>query len=58
MGYNAANGTKLWEGAVGAGAATPVSYELGGKQYLAILGGRGQANSPAKVTVFTLDAAR
>lgn len=52
--YNAATGEKLWSGDVGAGAATPMSYELDGKQYIAILGGRGQANSPAKVTVFTL----
>ncbi len=54
--YNAQTGAKLWEGAVGGGAATPVSYELDGKQYIAIAGGRGAANQAAeKVTVFSLD---
>ena len=53
--YNAQTGAKLWEGAVGPGAATPVTYELDGKQYIAILGGRGAQNQPAqKLTVFTL----
>ncbi len=57
--YNAQNGTKLWEGAVGPGAATPISYELDGKQYIAILGGRGAQNQPVqKLTVFALEAAR
>jgi quinohemoprotein ethanol dehydrogenase len=52
--YNAQTGAKLWESSVGAGAATPVSYELDGKQYIAIAAGRGQGNQPAKVTVFAL----
>ncbi|MEP6961606.1 MAG: PQQ-dependent dehydrogenase, methanol/ethanol family, partial [Acidobacteriota bacterium] len=36
VGYNAATGEKLWEGQVGAGAATPVSYRVDGRQYVAI----------------------
>jgi glucose dehydrogenase len=57
--YNAQNGTKLWEGTVGPGAATPITYELDGKQYIAILGGRGAQNQPAqKMTVFALETAR
>lgn len=54
--YNAQTGTKLWEGAVGGGAATPITYELDGKQYIAIAGGRGQANQPERVTVFALES--
>jgi PQQ-dependent dehydrogenase (methanol/ethanol family) len=51
--YNAKTGARLWEGAVGAGAAVPVSYELDGVQYIAMLGGRGGDN-PARVTAFAL----
>lgn len=53
--YNAQTGAKLWESPVGAGAATPISYELDGKQYIAIAAGRGQQNQPARVTVFALN---
>jgi PQQ-dependent dehydrogenase (methanol/ethanol family) len=53
--YEARTGAKLWEGAVGPGAATPISYELDGRQYIAILGGRGAPNqAPQKLTVFSL----
>jgi PQQ-dependent dehydrogenase (methanol/ethanol family) len=51
--YNAKTGAKLWEGAVGPGAAVPVSYELDGVQYIAMLGGRG-GDTPARVTAFAL----
>jgi quinohemoprotein ethanol dehydrogenase len=51
--YQAKTGAKLWEGAVGPGAAVPVSYELDGIQYIAMLGGRG-GDTPARVTAFAL----
>jgi len=38
--YDAANGKKLWSFNVGAGAnSPPVSYEVGGKQYIAVAAG-------------------
>jgi quinohemoprotein ethanol dehydrogenase len=53
--YEAATGTALWEGKVGAGAATPATFEIEGRQYVAVLGGRGGPNGdPARVTAFAL----
>jgi quinohemoprotein ethanol dehydrogenase len=44
--YNAESGSKLWEMSLGVrNMASPIAYELGGKQYIAILGGR--AANPA-----------
>ncbi len=55
--YDARTGTPLWRGPVGAGAATPVTFELDGRQYVAVLGGRGGPNGdPARVTAFALSA--
>jgi quinohemoprotein ethanol dehydrogenase len=51
--YNAATGAKLWSAPVGAGAATPMSYSLDGKQYIAILAGRG-GNGPSHMVAFAL----
>ncbi len=39
--YKADTGEKLWETEIGAGAATPVAFELDGAQYISILSGRG-----------------
>jgi quinohemoprotein ethanol dehydrogenase len=39
--YRADTGEKLWQAATAPGAATPVTYEIDGKQYVAILAGRG-----------------
>ncbi len=40
--YSADKGEKLWEMPLGiVGMAAPVSYELNGKQYVAVFGGRG-----------------
>jgi glucose dehydrogenase len=39
--YRADTGEKLWESPTAAGAATPVTYEIDGKQYVSILAGRG-----------------
>lgn len=56
--YHAETGAKLWESTVGPGAATPVSYEIDGRQYIAILGGRGgNGQPPARVSVFALPRA-
>jgi quinohemoprotein ethanol dehydrogenase len=56
--YDAGTGTVLWQGDVGAGAATPVAYELDGRQFIAVLGGRGGPNgAPARVTAFALAGA-
>jgi quinohemoprotein ethanol dehydrogenase len=49
----AKTGAKLWESAVGPGAAVPVSFELDGIQYIAMLGGRG-GDTSARVTAFAL----
>jgi quinohemoprotein ethanol dehydrogenase len=44
--YSADRGSKLWEMALGVkNMASPITYELDGKQYIAILGGR--AANPA-----------
>ena len=54
--YDAATGTKLWSGPAGSGAATPVTYALDGRQYVAIAGGRG-GDDPTRVTAFALPPA-
>jgi quinohemoprotein ethanol dehydrogenase len=43
--YNAETGAKLWEAKLAPGTASPVSYELDGKQYITILAGRGSVQS-------------
>jgi alcohol dehydrogenase (cytochrome c) len=59
IGYDAADGTELWSYQTGAGANAPaVSYELDGRQHVALLsGGNALAGSPQGdiVTVFALD---
>jgi quinohemoprotein ethanol dehydrogenase len=62
--YRAADGEKLWEVTVGGGVmAAPVTYELDGTQYLAVmagwggsygLSGRGRATVPGRLLVFAL----
>ena len=53
--YEARTGRKLWEGEVGAGVATPITYQLDGRQFIAVLGGRGGPNGdPSRVKVFAL----
>ncbi len=47
---DAKTGTELWEGEVGNGTGTPVTYSLDGKQYVTIMGG----SSPPRVTTFAL----
>ncbi|TDU31722.1 quinohemoprotein ethanol dehydrogenase [Panacagrimonas perspica] len=44
--YDARNGTKLWSVNVGSGiSAPPITYEVGGKQYVSLLVGFGGAGS-------------
>ena len=51
MALDPATGKTLWEHKLMAGIATPVTYELDGKQYVAVMS--GIANG--KVFAFTLD---
>jgi quinohemoprotein ethanol dehydrogenase len=66
--YNAETGAKLWEAELAPGTATPVTYELDGKQYVSILAGRGSTSQygyasdpklkgspPSRVFTFVLD---
>jgi quinohemoprotein ethanol dehydrogenase len=65
--YNAETGAKLWEARLAPGTATPVTYELDGKQYVSILAGRGAVPQfgdapaprvkapPSRVFTFVLD---
>jgi len=52
--YSADKGEKLWETHVAPGIATPISYELDGKQYISVLAGRGGA-TPGRVYTFVID---
>lgn len=55
--YDARTGTRLWAGDIAPGAATPVTYELDGRQFVAILAGRGGENQPSRVYAFALGGA-
>jgi quinohemoprotein ethanol dehydrogenase len=39
--FSADKGEKLWEVQFAPGAATPITYELDGKQYVSVMSGRG-----------------
>jgi outer membrane protein assembly factor BamB len=49
---DARSGEALWEADVGQPTATPITYELDGRQYVTILSG----SSPPQVLTFALDA--
>ncbi|MGD8871429.1 MAG: PQQ-dependent dehydrogenase, methanol/ethanol family [Gemmatimonadota bacterium] len=49
--HDARTGEELWSADVGNGTATPVTYELDGRQYVTIMGG----TSPPRVWTFALD---
>ena len=51
--YHAATGVRLWQGPAGSGAATPITYAIDGRQFVAIAGGRG-GDDPTRVTAFAL----
>jgi PQQ-dependent dehydrogenase (methanol/ethanol family) len=50
--YDARMGAPLWRGDIAPGAATPITYRLDGRQYVAIAAGR-----EGRVYAFTLDTA-
>ncbi len=52
---NAATGRVLWSTDVGRGTGSPVTYSIGGRQYVAVAGGGTSSGSP-RVWAFALDA--
>jgi len=50
---DARSGSLLWEAQVGLGTATPVTYELDGRQYVTIMAGQG-GQLPPRVWTFRL----
>jgi len=50
MAHNAETGAELWSSDVGNGTATPVTYEIDGRQYVTILSG----SNPPRVWTFAL----
>ena len=54
--YTADRGEKLWEVQLAPGFNNPVTFTLDGKQYIAVMTGRGGTNAPGRVYAFALDA--
>ena len=54
--HDAQTGEQLWEARVGDGTATPVTYELDGRQYVSILAGTTE-DGPPRMWTFELDGA-
>lgn len=52
--YSADKGEKVWESQLTAGITTPISYQLDGVQYIAVIAGRG-GNGPTHFYSFKLD---
>ncbi len=53
---NASTGAKLWSQQLFPNIATPVTYELDGKQYISVLSGNGAASSaPTRLYTFEID---
>lgn len=53
---DAETGERLWEFQLPSGPATPITYQLDGRQYVAILSGPGGAQGPAaRLWAFVLD---
>ncbi|MEO8096788.1 MAG: PQQ-dependent dehydrogenase, methanol/ethanol family [Acidobacteriota bacterium] len=50
--YDATSGAKLWEIKLSPGMATPVTYELGGVQYVSVIAGRAEQG---RLYTFALD---
>ena len=53
--HDAATGEVLWQTQLYTGIATPVSYELDGRQYIAVLAGPQSNNPPGRLFIFGLD---
>jgi outer membrane protein assembly factor BamB len=52
--YDARTGDELWAAEVGNGTATPVTYELDGRQYVSIAAG-GSGGAPPRMWTFALE---
>jgi quinohemoprotein ethanol dehydrogenase len=54
--FNATTGEQLWESEIGPNGAVPITYELDGTQYIAIVSGPfgGAAGAPGRVWAFAL----
>ena len=53
---NAATGEELWSADVGRGTGSPVTYSIGGRQYVVVAGGQRTSGDPPRVWAFALDA--
>src|SRR5205823_6212896 len=53
--YSADKGEKLWEATLAPGVATPMTYQLDGKQYIGVVAGRGTPQAPTRFYSFVLD---
>jgi quinohemoprotein ethanol dehydrogenase len=54
--FHAETGEKLWSFQLYANLATPITYELDGRQYISILSGNGsQTSAPGRLYTFVLD---
>ena len=54
--FNAETGAKLWSYQLYPNIATPVTYELDGRQYLSVLSGNGSPTSaPTRLYTFVID---
>lgn len=53
---DAGTGEELWSAEVGAGTASPVTYEVDGRQYVSIAAGLTSLGSAPRVWTFALDA--
>ena len=52
---DATTGERLWEVELAPGPATPITYELDGRQHVTILSGPGGDGGAARVWTFVLD---
>ncbi len=55
--YTADKGEKVWDVQLAPGFNNPVTFELDGRQYVAVMTGRGGMQAPGRVYAFALDAA-
>jgi glucose dehydrogenase len=54
--FDAETGEDLWSVQLPPNIATPITYELGGRQYVSVLAGNGAGNSaPGRMFTFALD---
>ena len=53
---NAATGEELWSANVGRETGSPVTYSIGGRQYVVVAGGQRTSGDPPRVWAFALGA--